>query len=87
MNHKKLTGFEPFVGVGPRRFFDLFSMHLSSGNPMIRKNETGQIIKWSPDQAQLRIQMLPISYINRETMAASIFSNYKNQAGENHGKL
>jgi len=86
-NNKNLVGFEPFVGVGPRRFFDMFSMHLSSGNPMIRKNETGRVIKWTPDQAKLRIQMLPSSYINRETMVASIFSNYKNQAGENHGKL
>ena len=29
--------FEPFVGIGPRRFFDLFSLMLSSGSTIKRK--------------------------------------------------
>lgn len=38
-----LVRFEPFVGIGPRRFFDLFSMHLGSSYPLVRKdNETGK---------------------------------------------
>lgn len=34
--------FVPFVGVGPRRFFDLFSMRLGSGYPLCRKDKDGQ---------------------------------------------
>lgn len=34
--------FEPFWGIGPRRFFDLFSMDMSSGYPVLRKNAKGQ---------------------------------------------
>lgn len=33
-----LVPFEAFIGVGPRRFFDLFSMRLSSGRPTHRKD-------------------------------------------------
>ena len=44
---KKLVKFEPFVGIGPRRFFDLFSMNLGSSYPLVRKdNESGKRIDW-----------------------------------------
>ena len=33
-----LVLFDAFVGIGPRRFFDLFSMQLGSSYPLIRKN-------------------------------------------------
>lgn len=36
--------FESFIGVGPRRFFDLFSMHLSSGRSIARKDNTGRAL-------------------------------------------
>lgn len=36
----KLVAFEPFVGVGPRRFFDLFSMKQGSGFPLKRKDKS-----------------------------------------------
>jgi len=29
--------FLPFIGVGPRRYFDLFSLKLSTGYPVERK--------------------------------------------------
>ena len=31
--------FEPFVGIGPRRYFDLFSLKLSTGYPIERKSK------------------------------------------------
>ena len=57
--------FQPFVGIGPRRFFDLFSMRLSSGNTLKRK-ENGKSVKWSRSSASLRVPLLAISYIERE---------------------
>ena len=63
--------FEPFVGVGPRSFFNLFSMRLGSGNPLKRKNPQGDVVEWHEAQANVRMQMLPTSYIDRETLAAS----------------
>lgn len=66
---KQRVPFEPFVGVGPRRFFDLFSMKLSRGYEMVRKNK-GEIVNWERSKAMPRIQMLPSSYIQREQLAA-----------------
>ena len=35
--------FQPFVGIGPRRYFDLFSMNLGSSYDLVRKDsETGE---------------------------------------------
>lgn len=61
--------FESFVGVGPRRFFDLFSMALSSGRRVARK-EGAQSLPWSPDKAVVRVPCLPNSYLEREQLAA-----------------
>ena len=57
--------FEPFIGVGPRRYFDLFSMKLSSGYPLPRK-QNNEIIRQDRAKAQLRIQMIPLSYLDKE---------------------
>lgn len=47
--------FEPFIGVGPRRFFDFFSMELGSGEPLVRKDrKSGKVVDWPPKTAQLR---------------------------------
>ncbi len=71
--------FEPFVGVGPRRFFDLFSMNLGFGQPLLRKDATGHTLDWTPEHSNLRIQMLPFSYLEKETMAASVFNTYRKE--------
>jgi deoxycytidylate deaminase len=58
--------FVPFVGVGPRRFFDLFSMDLSSGYALERKSE-GEKASWSTERNRgPRTPMLPASYLDRE---------------------
>lgn len=62
--------FEPFVGIGPRRFVDLFSMALSSGRKLKRK-ENGKLKQWSRPNAELRVPMAPISYIEAETILVS----------------
>jgi deoxycytidylate deaminase len=66
--------FEPFVGIGPRRFFDLFSMKLSSGYPIKRKAD-GKTIVWRRESSGPRVQMLPTSYIQREKLAAAKFTS------------
>jgi deoxycytidylate deaminase len=65
--------FEPFVGIGPRKFFDLFSMKLSTGQPVRRKRPDGRTMAWTREQASPRIQMPPTSYVQREKLAAAGF--------------
>jgi deoxycytidylate deaminase len=50
--------FKPFIGVAPRRFFDLFSMSLSSGRAIERKREDGTVLPWHEATAIPRVQML-----------------------------
>jgi deoxycytidylate deaminase len=63
------VGFEPFVGVGPRRYFDLFSTRLSTGYPIVRKNADGSAVVWNRGAARPRVPMLPTSYLQREQLA------------------
>jgi deoxycytidylate deaminase len=68
------VSFDPFVGIGPRRFFDLFSMQQSSGYDLIRKKKaTGKKTLWSIHDARLRLQMNPLSYIDLEGQANELF--------------
>jgi deoxycytidylate deaminase len=64
----KKVVFEPFMGVGPRRFFDLFSMRLSDGYPLKRKQKPGGTkAKWKiSGDAIVRVPMSPTSYLERE---------------------
>ena len=58
--------FVPFVGIGPRRFLDLFSVDLSSGYPLERKDDGGRV-SWSPARNRgPRTPLLPSSYLDRE---------------------
>jgi deoxycytidylate deaminase len=67
--------FEPFVGLGPRRFVDLFSMQLGAGSTLVRKRN-GKVIRWREEAAQLRLQMLPGSYTELEDAASEKFKTY-----------
>ena len=65
----KKVRFEPFVGIGPRRYFDLFSTSLSSGYPISRELSLKQT--W-PGRARTRVPMLPTSYLRREKLAIEV---------------
>ncbi|WP_025040020.1 anti-phage dCTP deaminase [Nitrosospira briensis] len=67
---KEKVQFEAFVGIGPRRFVDLFSMGLSSGRKLIRKQD-GRLTKWEPGTAQLRVPLIPLSYLEIEQIMNS----------------
>lgn len=83
---KETVHFEPFVGVGPRRFFDLFSMKLGSGYPLKRKDGAGRVVEWKPETSRARIQMVPCSYLELELMASSIFNEFRKGKGNTtHG--
>jgi deoxycytidylate deaminase len=66
----KQTGkipFLPFVGVGPRRYLDLFSLELTTGVPIERKFR-GKPKVWSRKSHDgPRVPMSPLSYLDRES--------------------
>ncbi len=66
--------FEPFTGVGARRFLDFFSMNLGAGSKIKRKTKDGATLDWSKDEAKLRVPLLPESYWEVEKTAIEIFS-------------
>ena len=65
---RRRVPFTPFVGVGPRRYFDLFSLTLSRGYEVERKH-AGKIIEFSRQGAIPRVPMTPFSYIQKEAIA------------------
>ncbi len=62
--------FIEFVGIGPRRFYDLFSLRLSTGMRIKRKNEDGYCVEWNEKNARVRCQMISTSYIDKEVIEA-----------------
>jgi len=82
-DEEKRVRFDAFVGIGPRRFFDLFSMHLGSSYELIRKDENGKRVDWRIEQSQLRIQMKPTSYLEEETVASTLFNTALNRIRPN----
>jgi deoxycytidylate deaminase len=67
--------FMPFLGVGPRRYFDLFSLKLSTGYPVERKQD-GKLAEWQRSTATSpRLQLQPSSYLSRELLAWKSLKN------------
>lgn len=73
IEEEKLVRFEPFVGVGPRHFLDLFSMRIGSGWALKREDENSQAVNWARRDSQLRIQMPDKSYLDNEVDASLMF--------------
>jgi len=65
--------FEPFTGVGARRFLDFFSMNLGAGNKLKRKNKDGSTVDWDKNNATIRVALLPKSYLDVEDNASKVF--------------
>lgn len=63
----KKVVFEPFIGIGPRRFFDLFSLTLSNGD-QVKRNIDGKIIDFQKKKTNIlpRIRMNMNSIIEQE---------------------
>ena len=81
--------FEKFIGFGPRRFFDIFSMSHGMGRKLERKDEEGNVPIWTPQGKSLRFGLTPVSYLEQETIASKIFDNLSREnrvKGSDDGK-
>lgn len=72
--------FEPFTGVGARRFLDLFSMSLGGGSKLKRKDQQGTTVEWKKESAVARTPLLPKSYLEVENAASDVWQ----EAGGSH---
>lgn len=72
-NENNKLVFKPFEGVGPRRFFELFSMNLGWSYALERKRIDGKRKDWFIGSGKLRIQMKPMSYLELEKLACEEF--------------
>lgn len=75
INKKPSTGhnsdkvpFESFVGIGPRRYSDLFVINPIYGRKIERK-KNGKTISWPSVGKRPRLPMHPISYLQREKLS------------------
>lgn len=73
--------FESFVGIGPRKFVDVFSTALSRGRNLERKRD-GNLIEWQRSDAELRVPMMPLSYIDAETLLVNELANISTPSTE-----
>ncbi|MCD4812729.1 cytidine deaminase [bacterium] len=70
--------FQPFIGVGPRRFIDLFSLQMSNGISVVRK-KTDRKISWCERDAIFRFPLLGFSYLEKEiSIGAEIKGGLRN---------
>jgi deoxycytidylate deaminase len=70
--HERKIPFTHFVGVGPRRYLDLFSLSLGAGHELIRK-EGGRVFDIEAAGAWPRVPLPPKSYLVREEDAIEQF--------------
>ncbi|MDI9483049.1 MAG: anti-phage dCTP deaminase [Bacillota bacterium] len=67
--------FVPFVGVGPHRFIDLFSINSTLWYKRKRKDEEGNKITWNAKKASLRNPMNVFNYIDSEVAAYRAYND------------
>jgi deoxycytidylate deaminase len=80
--HRRVT-FEPFVGVGPSRYLDLFEA------PARKNKQTGEAIKFAPKSAVPRLGEIegpevvsePLQYVRRELRVLAIFAEIQQTRG------
>jgi hypothetical protein len=77
--------FLPFTGIGARRYFDLFSLQVSSGRPVRRKDAAGVArASWDRKTAVPRVPMTADSYIEREIVANLTIRNTIQNTKQSH---
>lgn len=67
--------FEPFVGVGPQRFVDVFSLSSTKWYARKRKKKDGRIVEWHREQAELRNHAALFNYLDAEAQALMVFED------------
>jgi deoxycytidylate deaminase len=58
--------FLPFVGIGPRRYLDFFSLDLSSGRMIKRKGDDNKPVVLPKTERPPRVSLNPLSYLESE---------------------
>jgi deoxycytidylate deaminase len=58
--------FLPFVGIGPRRYLDFFSLELSGGGPVKRKGDDHRPLNPTKKNRPPRVSMIPLSFLEQE---------------------
>lgn len=82
----KKVVFSPFIGVGPTRFVNMFSMKYGTLRDRKRKDKSGIITKWEKRTAEMRDQLLPTSYIDRETVCALKYGEFVKELNNLEGE-
>ena len=67
------TVFEPFMGVGPQKFIDLFAYASIKWVKRTRKDKEGCTIKWDRHTAEVRNPISILSYLEIEQSAVMNF--------------
>lgn len=87
-NEKKVL-FEPFVGVGPQRFVDLFAVSSTRWYTKKRKDKSGKKLEWKREDAELRSSANLFNYLDAEETALLNFEDetvaLNNTGDNNHG--
>lgn len=71
----KKVFFEPFTGVGPRRFNDLFAVSSIRWYSKKRKDKQGKKLERKREEAELRNPILPFHYMDSELLALLAFED------------
>jgi deoxycytidylate deaminase len=61
--------FRPFVGIGPRRYVDLFALRDAFGAAQKRKDDHGHLVTWSRKRAMPALPDRLVTYLDQEAWA------------------
>jgi cytidine deaminase len=64
-----MVSFDPFVGIAPRRYNELFIMLEN------RKTTDGSVVQWNPAKATPRLSESPWLYVRSEKEALALLSD------------
>lgn len=67
--------FQPFTGVGPQRFVDLFSVSSTRWYAKKRKDKEGNKLNWNKEAAELRNPSILLNYLDAEQAALLSFED------------
>ena len=67
--------FEPFTGVGPQRFVDLFAVSSTRWYAKKRKDKQGKKLEWRKETAELRNSSALLNYLDAEQTALLTFED------------
>jgi deoxycytidylate deaminase len=78
--------FRPFSGIGPRRYFDLFSLRHGSGYAIERK-EDGVLKQWTAATSSFRTPIARGSYMDSESIMVDMFNTWRPEEKQTETKL